>query len=164
MNYKKYERILNYGITKCPVESAAYMLIHNFLDDLYEYEETCVISAVGLRKKRDLRLDTLGGISDIYIVSNDFKYQSNEGECFGCVEIKSPTEKLIYGDQIFYQKKTYSNVIYTNGIIWEFYKDSILEWDINLSDGALLFSLVDININHVKYYELIKKLLDIKWK
>lgn len=163
MHFKKYEGNLNYGITKCPVESSIYMLVQNFLDELFEHQKISVISAVGLRKNTDYRLETLAGISDIYIVSSDYKYKSKQGECLGCIEIKSPTVKLKHTEQIIYQSKTLNNVIFTNGIIWEYYRNSNLEWRINLSVGSLLNSIKDIQINHEKYYELIIKLLDIKW-
>ncbi|UTH15050.1 hypothetical protein [Macrococcus epidermidis] len=164
MHFMKYERNLNNGITKCPVESSMYMLVQNFLDELFEHLKISVISAVGLHKNTDFRLETLAGISDIYIVSSDFKYKLNQGECLGCIEIKSPTEELKHTEQIIFQSKSLSNVIYTNGIIWEYYKDSNLEWKINLSVGTHLNSIKNIKIDHEKYYELIIKLLDIKWQ
>lgn len=164
MHFKKYEKYLNYGITKCRVESSMYMLVQNFLDELFEYQKISVISGVGLRKNKDFRLETLAGISDIYIVSSDYKYKSNQGKCLGCIEIKSPTEELKHTEQIIFQSKSLSNVIYTNGIIWEYYKNSNLEWKINLSVGSFLKSIKDIQINHKEYYGLIIKLLDIKWQ
>ena len=94
MDYKYYERKLNDVILKCPIEAGVEILVYMLLDSLIDSENISLIDINRLHKKSDSRLTTKAGVSDIAVVSRDFRYNSDKGSVYGFVEVKSNSQPL----------------------------------------------------------------------
>lgn len=78
----------------------------------------------------------------------------------GCVEIKRPDVKLTYTDQLDGHVLSYRKVIYTNGLVWQFFEPgkkmeeiclgSYTEQDIQWGDAS-------------HWFQLLKKINSFQW-
>lgn len=175
MDYKYYQRKLNDIINKCPIEAGVEILAYNLLDSVINPDEFSVIDINSLRKNRDCRLTTLGGISDIAIVSNDFVYKKIEdNKRFAFVEVKAPSHTLSKTEQIIGQINDVNHFLYTNGLVWKYYNDNnvnnplIFYLDINKRKSIYKpierLETVNILIDEDEFNELIEFLKGIDWK
>ncbi|MEE1101303.1 MAG: hypothetical protein U0K86_07460 [Agathobacter sp.] len=131
MNYKKYERILNNIVTMAPLECGIQALVFMLLDEIIynEHGDAISILVADLRDNNCIFGGT-GGVLDLCIVNKDFKFVKEGGENFiaqkqnrcGCVEVKAIGEDLSkHVVQLAGHIVEYGKVIYTDGLIWEYY-------------------------------------------
>lgn len=168
MDYKYYERKINDVILKCPIEAGVEILVYNVLDSILDSEKLSLVDINRLWKDRDERLTTISGISDMAILSNDFQYRTDIGEVYGFIEVKATSKPLVETIQVEGQKKEVHHYLYTNGLVWKYYKDGEKEWEKSLAflEGTECKKTVGyqrISIGENKFNELIDNLTAIDW-
>ena len=134
MDYKYYERKLNDIIMKCPIEAGVEILVYNVLDNIVEPKGLSLVDINRLWKDRDPRLTTDAGVPDIAILSSDFQYKTDIGQVLGFIEVKATNKSLSETEQIEGQKSGTKHYIYTNGLVWKYYKNNKFEWEIPLDE------------------------------
>lgn len=168
MKYDYYEKKINDVIIKCPIESGIEILVYNLLDEIIDSSILSLVDINRLWKNRDDRLTTEGGIPDIAILSENFEYKTNIGNVYGFIEVKATNRVLHETGQIKGQKHTVAHYLYTNGLVWKYYKEGEAKWEIILASyknhECLVMSNVGrISINPDKFEELITELNNINW-
>lgn len=165
MDYQYYERKINDIIMKCPIEAGVEILVYNLVDEFINYAELSLVDINRIRKNSDERLTTDSGVPDIAILSDDFVFNTNLGKVWGFVEVKASNQELYEGVQSFFHKKETNNYLYTNGLVWRYYNNSKLEWEVYLTTKELLFQSVfeKISISAEAFESLCNKLKNIKW-
>ncbi|AHM55769.1 MAG: hypothetical protein PHX08_01395 [Lachnospiraceae bacterium] len=168
MKYDYYEKKINDVIMKCPIESGIEILVYNVLNEVIDSTKLSLVDINRLRKDRDYRLTTDGGIADIAVLSEDFEYRTDVGTVYGFIEVKATNELLSVTGQIEGQKKDIVHYIYTNGLAWKYYKDGEINWEIVLSYDenqacSVLREPKRISIDSKKFDTLIDELKKINW-
>lgn len=167
MNSKYYERKLNDVIMKCPIEAGVEILVYNVLDSILNPDDFSLVDINNLQKGKDERLTTDSGISDIAVLSPDFEYKSKKGKVYGFIETKAPSKLLTETEQIIGQKTKATHYLYTNGLVWKYFKKGAFFWEITLafSDNKTLNTAHSqkISIKHERFEELINNIRNIKW-
>lgn len=163
MNYLEYQEKINNIIEKAPIEAGIEILVYNFLEEFLKFNDEYVLVSINrMQKKSDSRFTTEGGISDLAIVSKDFKY--NEAQCgkvYAFVEVKTAGESLNNNsNQVEGQIESIKHLFYTNGFVWEYYHNQERQWKINIMDEEYDYSIAKAHINKDKYLELVYELLD----
>ncbi len=168
MDFKYYERKLNDIIMMCPIEAGVEILVYTLLDSLLDSERFSLIDINRLHKESDSRLTTEAGVSDIAVVSRDFRYNSDKGSVYGFVEVKANSQPLVETEQIDGQKSDIRHYLYTNGLSWRYYVDEQLKADICLAycedkkcDCISIAKMIDIDKK--KFDELKTMLNEINW-
>lgn len=164
--YHYYKNKINDVIVKCPIEFGIEILVYNMIDSIIESEEISVVDISSILKNRDNRLTTKGGVPDIAILSKDFIYRGNKGTVYGFVEIKAPSKNLKETTQIKRQKQSTTHFIYTNGLVWRYYKKGESHKEIKLTSKENLNHTTKrepVDINEHKFNELINLLQEIDW-
>lgn len=165
MNHLYYQRKLNNVIVKCPIEAGIEILVYNLLDDIIDMDEYALVDINRIWKNQDSRLTTKAGISDIAILSTDFVFKNEDiGKVHGFVEVKAAGVALVDTVQVFEQMKKVSHFIYTNGIEWKYFLNQKLQWEKNLSEPEVSYSIGEIVVDKNKFEQLIDSLQDIKWR
>lgn len=166
MDYKFYERKINDVIMKCPIEAGVEILVYNLVDEFINYEDMALVDINRIRKNSDKRLTTDSGIPDIAILSNDFIFNTDLGNVFGFVEVKAPNQELYEGVQSFFHKKETNNYLYTNGLVWKYYNNCKLEWEVYLTTKGICFqkNFEEVSIYKNEFDNLIRNLKEIDWK
>ena len=166
MDYKFYERKINDVIMKCPIEAGVEILVYNLVDEFINYEEMALVDINRIRKNSDKRLTTDSGIPDIAILSNDFIFNTDLGNALGFVEVKATNQELYEGVQSFFHKKETHNYLYTNGLVWKYYNNCKLEWEVYLTTKRIHFQRFSekVSISEVAFESLCNKLMHIKWQ
>lgn len=168
MKIDYYEKKINDVITKCPIETGVEILIYNFLDELIDSSKLSLVDINCLRKDRDDRLTTEGGIPDIAVLSEDFMYRTNIGYVCGFIEVKAINRSLSETKQVKDQKDNVPHYLYTNGLVWKYYKFGEVEWEIILATYknkacSIMNKVEKIYINSEKFLELVKEVKKINW-
>ena len=170
MNHEYYERKINDIINKCPIEAGVEILVYNLLDAVIGCEDIVVVDISRLRKNKDERLETNAGICDIAVVSADFKYKESAGSTYGFIEVKASNCSLRETKQTKGQRENISHFIYTNGLVWRYYKKEKeeCEWEIVIAtlDGRkrrVIKGINDIRVDSERFTELVYRLKEIKW-
>lgn len=165
MNHLYYQRKLNDVIVKCPIEAGVEILVYNLLDNIIDMDEYALVDINRIWKNQDSRLTTDAGISDIAILSTDFVFKNEDiGKVYGFVEVKAAGVALVDTVQVFEQMKKVSHFIYTNGIEWKYFLNQKLQWEKNLSEPEVSYSIGEIVVDKNKFEQLIDSLQDIKWR
>ena len=166
MDYKYYEGKINDIILKCPIEAGVEILVYNLVDEFINYKEMALVDINRIRKNSDERLTTDSGVPDIAILSEDFIFNTNSGNVWGFIEVKATNQELYESVQSFFHKKETSNYLYTNGLVWKYYKNCKLEWEVCLSTNGIHFQRLPekISISEASFECLCNKLMHIKWK
>ncbi len=169
MDYKYYEKKINDIILKCPIEAGVEILVYNLLDSILTLEELSLVDINRLRKNRDERLMTDAGIPDIAILSNDFMYNTEIGEVYGFIEVKATNIALSETEQVHGQKTAARHYLYTNGLVWKYFKDGGCEWECSLAyfeskkcEKITIFQ--PVSINNKDFEDLKNRLTKIDWK
>jgi hypothetical protein len=168
MDYKFYERKLNDVILKCPIEAGVEILVYNVFDSIIESEDLSLVDINRLRKNRDKRLTTDAGVSDIAVLSKDFKYKTNIGKVYGFIEVKAANNPLYETAQVDGQKKGISHFLYTNGLVWKYFKNGKSKWEVSLAylETGECRSVGDfrpISIDKVRFNILKEEINKINW-
>ncbi|HBR32844.1 MAG TPA: hypothetical protein DD733_12270 [Clostridiales bacterium] len=167
MNYKYYERKINDVIMMCPIEAGIEILVYNVLDYILESKEVSLVDINRLRKDRDQRLTTDAGVSDIAVLSEDFKYRSDIGQVYGFIEVKATSKDLSETEQIQGQRVATKHYLCTNGLCWNYFENNLSEpkWEKTLtnSDIKYLNQAKSVSIDENKFLDLLKTLDAIKW-
>lgn len=122
MNVEKYQRKYNEITEKCFIEAGIEILVYNVLEEVIESKGLTLVNISTMKKKGDTRLQTLGGVPDFAITSQDFKYKNEEkGMVFGFIETKVSNMKK-ENAQLIGHIASGKTIIFTNGLIWSFYK------------------------------------------
>ena len=169
MDYKYYEKKINDIILKCPIEAGVEILVYNLLDSILISEELSLVDINRIRKNRDERLMTDAGIPDIAILSSDFIYNTEMGKVYGFIEVKATNIALSETGQVQGQKTAARHYLYTNGLVWKYFKDGGCEWECSLvyfeskkCEKITIFQ--PVSINKGDFTELKNRLNEIKWK
>lgn len=168
MDYKYYESKINDVIIKCPIEAGIEILVYNVLDNIVESKGLSLVDINRLWKDRDKRLTTEAGISDIAVLSKDFKYRTDIGQVYGFIEVKAINRSLSETEQIVLQRLATNHYVYTNGLVWQYYKNKETKpkWKIALAKSELEFinSSSAVYIDENKFSDLLERLNDINWR
>lgn len=169
MDYKYYEQKINDVILKCPIEAGVEILVYNLLDSIINAEELSLVDVNRLRKDRDERLTTDAGMPDIAILSKDFRYREDVGQVYGFVEVKATNSTLPETKQIEGQKAAVSHYIYTNGLVWQYFKKDESKREIVLAyvenkECRNISSPKPVSIDENKFNKLKNCLQEIVWK
>lgn len=166
MKCEYYQRKLNDVIQKCPIEAGIEILVYNLLDSVVNDDEYSLVDINRIWKRKDNRLNTEGGISDIAILSTDFIFAKEDiGMVYGFVEVKAAGVALEKSDvQVSKQKKNVAHLIHTNGILWRYYFNGKILREINISESEVPYSFKTVKINKDRFEELKQNLKEIDWK
>lgn len=169
MNYDYYERKINDVITKCPIEAGVEILIYNLLDSVMDFSKVALVDINRLWKDRDTRLTTDSGIPDIAVLSTDFEYRNEDnGDSYGFIEVKATNQALDMTEQVKGQMKKRSHYIYTNGLVWIYFKNEVKQWEKVLAfyenqECKEIHIPQKISIDSNEFDDLVKKLEQIEW-
>lgn len=168
MKYDYYEKKINDVIIKCPIEAGVEILVYNFLDEIIDSTKLTLVDINRLWKNRDDRLTTEAGISDIAVLSEDFKYRTDIGKVYGFIEVKATNRPLSVTEQVEGQKKVVAHYIYTNGLTWKYYKDGVAKWEIVLAsyenqECQVMEKSGRISIVPDRFSDLVGELKKINW-
>ena len=164
MTKEHYEKKINDCITKAPFESGIEFLVFSLLDEISCNKNISVIDINKCPKDADSRLCTEGGVPDIAVVSDDFRFKmQSKGVVYGLIETKAAGVSIRDTSQITGQCSKTTHYIATNGIVWHYYFKGEQKWEINICTANIPYSITPINIGSQKYNDLIKKLSDIDW-
>lgn len=165
MDYKYYERKINNVIMKCPIETGVEILVFNVLDNIIEAKGLALVDINRLWKNRDKRLTTSAGVSDIAVVSNDFKFNTDIGQVFGFIEVKATNIQPFETEQVEGQKSSVSHYIYTNGLVWKYYMSQKLIWEmvLDVSEQKSIVNAKEISIDEKVFKGLLDSLEKIDW-
>lgn len=168
MKYDYYEKKINDVIIKCPIEAGVEILVYNFLDEIIDSTKLTLVDINRLWKDRDDRLTTSAGISDIAVLSEDFKYRTEIGKVYGFIEVKATNRSLSVTEQIEGQKKDVAHYIYTNGLTWKYYKDGKYSWEIVLAsyenkECETMANFRKVSIVAERFSNLVDNLKKINW-
>ena len=167
MDYKYYERKLNDIIQKCPIEAGVEILVYNVLDSIVELKGLSLVDINRIWRSKDKRLSTSAGVPDIAVLSDDFVFKSNIGQALGFIEVKATNKTLSETKQVKGQKSATNHYIYTNGLVWKYYENKKLKWDIALDSykrPSIIVKNVRVLLEEKEFKNLLIKLNDINWK
>ena len=161
----KYEKKINDVIIKCPIEAGVEILVYNVLDEIIDSNKFALVDINRIWKNKDQRLTTPAGIADIAVLSNDFVFGTDKGKVYGFVEIKATNTYLTETEQVEGQKCSVRHYIYTNGLVWKYYKDQKLQWEKYLDKEQRKAKTIaqEVLIDQNSYDELIVAIKEIKW-
>ena len=165
MDYLKYQKKINDVITKAPIETGIEILVYCFLDSNIDETKYTVADINRVRKKCDQRLRTDGGISDLAVLSPDFVFKDEKyGEVYGFIEVKTAGAILKDTEQTNEQMKKVPHFIYTNGLVWKYYLNCTVQWEIILTTDRATHSFKNITIDEDQFKKLEKAVGEINWK
>lgn len=118
---------------KCPIEAGVEILVYNVLDSIFDSEDVSLVDINRIQKKSNPKLVTDGRVSDIAVFSTDFEYNNNVGQIFDFIEVEA-TDKKLSIKKIKEQIRTTKHFIYTNGLVWKYYRKgkTHAKWEISL--------------------------------
>lgn len=169
-NFVEYKEEINLILAQNTVEVELYSIIACVIR---ERENSVNISLrdVSTRRKTDFSsmFKSGSGFPDFVVLSKNFdKYKPDEKEILGAIEAKGvSTDPLVKSDQLRYHIKYFKNVIYTNGLEWQFYKsdgeanNESPEWIIVL--GKINGEIISWETDDKKWKELLNKISAIEW-
>lgn len=98
------------------------------------------------------------GFPDFVVLKRE---KIKNAKIFGCVEIKRPDVELEQTEQISGHVNSYINVIYTNGLTWQFFKKNGKMREISLGiychEGMIKWN------KDSEWFKLLKQIDDFKW-
>lgn len=166
MDYQYYERKINDVITKCPIEAGVEILAYNVFDSILSPKEVTVVDINRVRKDRDKRVTTYGGVPDIIIVSNDFVFaKEDKGSVYGIVEVKATNILCKETKQIKGQKGKAKHYFHTNGLVWVYYENGKCTKEFVLTKEKVkkVTKSQKVTIDENEFVKLINEIREISW-
>lgn len=112
--------------------------------------------------KLSKNLEGEAGFPDFVVLERE---KSRDAAKYGCIEAKRPYDNMEITEQIEGHLNSYGKVIYTNGLIWKFYKEKKENEKVYIvgsikskNKQAIIWEPVD------NWYKLISFLEDWDWK
>ena len=112
--------------------------------------------------KLSKNLEGEAGFPDFVVLE---RKKSRDAAKYGCIEAKRPYDNMEITEQIEGQLNSYGKVIYTNGLVWKFYKEKKENEKVytvgsikSKNKQAIIWEPVD------NWYELMSFLEDWDWK
>lgn len=112
--------------------------------------------------KLSKNLEGEAGFPDFVVLE---RKKSRDAAKYGCIEAKRPYDNMEITDQIRGHLNSYGKVIYTNGLIWKFYKvkeKPVKEFCLGCIDPDNQDSVIWEPVDN--WYELMSFLEDWDWK
>lgn len=112
--------------------------------------------------KLSKNLEGEAGFPDFVVLE---RKKSRDAAKYGCIEAKRPYDNMEITEQIEGHLNSYGKVIYTNGLIWKFYKvkeKPVKEFCLGCIDPDNQDSVIWEPVNN--WYELMSFLEDWDWK
>ncbi len=112
--------------------------------------------------KLSKNLEGEAGFPDFVVLE---RKKSRDAAKYGCIEAKRPYDNMEITEQIEGHLNSYGKVIYTNGLIWKFYKvkeKPVKEFCLGCIDPHNQDSVIWEPVNN--WYELMSFLEDLDWK
>lgn len=112
--------------------------------------------------KLSKNLEGEAGFPDFVVLE---RKKSRDAAKYGCIEAKRPYDNMEITEQIEGHLNSYGKVIYTNGLIWKFYKvkeKPVKEFCLGCIDPHNQDSVIWEPVNN--WYELMSFLEDWDWK
>lgn len=150
-------------IQNCIVECELYSIIAEIIRETENGKEIS-LRDVTARKRTELskNLEGEAGFPDFVVLE---RKKSRDAARYGCIEAKRPYDNMEITEQIEGHLNSYGKVIYTNGLVWKFYKEKkenekvyILGSIKSKNKQAIIWEPVD------NWYELMSFLEDWNWK
>lgn len=112
--------------------------------------------------KLSKNLEGEAGFPDFVVLE---RKKSRDAAKYGCIEAKRPYDNMEITEQIEGHLSSYGKVIYTNGLVWKFYKEKKENEKVYIvgsikskNKQAIIWELVD------NWYKLMSFLEDWDWK
>ena len=121
MKAKEYQKIYQNIKEKAPLESGAQTLVYMFLFEIIKDTDYQLIVIDRMRK--NTQFVTTTGISDLAIVSDEFRFaEEGKNNIISYVEVKGTDINLDdFEDQIKGQLLSCGRILCTNGSVWKYY-------------------------------------------
>ena len=83
----------------------------------------------------------------------------------GFIEVKATSKSLSETEQIEEQKSATNHYIYTNGLVWKYYENHELEWEVFLEESKLnlMGNAKTVSISENSFTDLLARLNNIIW-
>lgn len=150
-------------IQNCIVECELYSLLAEIIRGTKSGKKIS-LRDVTARKRTELskNLEGEAGFPDFVVLE---RKKSRDAARYGCIEAKRPYDNMEITEQIEGHLNSYGKVIYTNGLVWKFYKEKkenekvyILGSIKSKNKQVIIWEPVD------NWYELMSFLEDWNWK
>lgn len=87
---------------------------------------------------------------------------------YGFVEVKATNKSLYETEQVKGQNRSVTHYLYTNGLVWKYYKDGDFKWEIILAlyenkKCSVMCNIGRISIDSYRFKELVDEVKRIKW-
>lgn len=150
-------------IQNCIVECELYSLLAEIIRGTKSGKKIS-LRDISTRRTTDFSDSLKGdsGFADFVVLD---RIKRRDAERFGCVEAKRPYSDMSITDQIRGHLNSYGKVIYTNGLIWKFYKvkeKPVEEFSLGCIDPHNQDSVIWEPVDN--WYELMSFLEDWDWK
>lgn len=121
MNAKEYQKIYQNIKEKATIESGVQTLVYMFLFDIIKDIDYQLIVIDRMGKKT--QFVTTAGISDLAIVSDEFRYaEEDKNNIISYVEVKGTDINLYeFEEQIKGELLSCGKILCTNGSVWKYY-------------------------------------------
>lgn len=150
-------------IQNCIVECELYSLLAEIIRGTKSGKKIS-LRDVTARKRTELskNLEGEAGFPDFVVLE---RKKSRDAAKYGCIEAKRPYDNMEITEQIEGHLNSYGKVIYTNGLVWKFYKEKKENEKVYTlgsikpkNKQAIIWKPVD------NWYELMRFLEDWDWK
>lgn len=150
-------------IQNCIVECELYSLLAEVIRGTKSGKKIS-LRDVTARKRTELskNLEGEAGFPDFVVLE---RKKSRDAAKYGCIEAKRPYDNMEITEQIEGHLNSYGKVIYTNGLVWKFYKEKKENEKVytlgsikSKNKQAIIWEPVD------NWYELMSFLEDLDWK
>ena len=150
-------------IQNCIVECELYSLLAEIIRGTKSGKKIS-LRDVTARKRTELskHLEGEAGFPDFVVLE---RKKSRDVAKYGCIEAKRPYDNMEITEQIEGHLNSYGKVIYTNGLIWKFYKvkeKPVKEFCLGCIDPDNQDSVIWEPVDN--WYELMSFLEDWNWK
>ena len=150
-------------IQNCIVECELYSLLAEIIRGTKSGKKIS-LRDVTARKRTELskNLEGEAGFPDFVVLE---RKKSRDAAKYGCIEAKRPYDNMEITEQIEGHLNSYGKVIYTNGLVWKFYKEK--------KENEKVYTLGSIKPKNKQatigepvnnWYELMSFLEDLDWK